>query len=401
MLDSIHIGLTGLLNFQKGLSNISNNIANLNTPGYKRSSLQFSDLMYRYDTSQNNPNGIAWGSGVKVGSKYTSFTQGDQQQSGDSLDVSINGEGFFISRLGGKTFYSRAGQFDVDLDGYLINRNDKARIQVLKNGGVLGDFSVNAVRTQPPKTTNTINFADNISSSAQNHNLEATAYDKDGTLRTLKVTFTNNSIVVPRSWTVEIQDATTSTILGTGEIRFNGDGSPSAGFSSIYFALPAGSGASSLVELNFGIPGSLSGATSLSSGTSSTLRMSSQDGYGVGSMTALSFDKDGRIKLEYSNGQKKEFDQLALAWFSQPQHQLRLVGSNSFEAIDTNDMVVGQPGSGALGQIRGSALELSNVELSEEFSEMIITQRGYQAASQLITAANEMMQQALEMRGKR
>ena len=98
MLDTIHIGLTGLLNFQKGLSNISNNIANLNTPGYKRTSLQFADLMYRYESSFTNPNGVAWGNGVKVGTKSSSFTQGDKQQSGNALDVSINGEGFFISR---------------------------------------------------------------------------------------------------------------------------------------------------------------------------------------------------------------------------------------------------------------------------------------------------------------
>jgi flagellar hook protein FlgE len=401
MLDIIHIGLSGLLNFQKGLANISNNITNLNTPGYKRSSLQFSDLMYRYEASPHHSGAIAWGSGVQVGAKSTSFTQGEQQQSVNPLDAAINGEGFFISRLGGKTFYTRAGQFEVDQAGYLVSRNDQSRIQVLKKGGELHDFSVSSVRTQPPKATQTIRFTDNISSSAQSHSLEATAYDKDGTLRTLKLNFTNNSVVAPRSWHIDIQDAKTSVLLGSGEIRFNGDGSPSVGFSSVYFPLLAHSGTSALVELNFGTPGSLAAATSLSSGTSSTLHMSAQDGYGVGSMTALSFDQEGQITLAYSNGQKQVFDQLALAWFAQPQTQLRPIGSNGFEAVNTTGMVIGKPGKGALGQIRGNALELSNVALSEEFSEMIITQRGYQAASQLITAANEMMQQALEMRGKR
>lgn len=283
----------------------------------------------------------------------------------------------------------------------LVDRNNQSRVQVFKNGGGLADFSVGSVRTQAPLPTKTIKFADNLSSSAADHSIEATAYDADGTLRNLKISFSDNSIVVPRSWRVTIQDAQSDATLGSGEIRFNGDGSPSAGFSSIYFTLAAGSGKGGLVQMDFGTPGSLSGATSLSSGSSSTLRMAAQDGYGLGSMTSLSFDQDGWMTLAYSNGQTETFDQLALAWFGQPQHQLRLLGGNAFEAIDTSDMVISQPGKGALGLIRGSALELSNVELSEEFSEMIITQRGYQAASQLITAANEMMQQALEMRGRR
>ena len=117
MLDSIYIGMSGLTSFSKGLSNISNNVANLNTPGFKGSELGFADLFYRYQYSgSGNQDGLPYqqGDGVKTGSTSLKFTQGDFRQTGNDLDVAVDGQGFFILVKDGKTFYTRAGQFKID-----------------------------------------------------------------------------------------------------------------------------------------------------------------------------------------------------------------------------------------------------------------------------------------------
>ncbi|MDF0606931.1 flagellar hook-basal body complex protein [Neisseriaceae bacterium TC5R-5] len=398
MLETIFIGLSGMQSFQRGLSNISNNIANLNSPGYKRSEMRFSDLMYQYQPSGDD--WLAQGSGVRLASTSTNFKQGELSATGNPLDIAINGEGFFVSRQGERTFYSRVGQFDIAPSGLLVSKTDGSTLQGLDAQGKLTDFSIQSVRSQAAKPTTTITFADNLSSGSQTHSLNFTAYDQDGIQRNLKATFSNNAQVTPGSWQVEIEDSASSITIGSGEIRFSSGGTLLPGFNDFAITLTAKSGVSSRLTLDFGVPGSLSAVTSLSGGSSSTLRVSEQDGYAAGSLTSLSFGQDGVATIKYSNGQSATTGQLALAWFTEPQTQLRRIGSAAYEALNNQHAQIGKPANGIYGTIAGSTLELSNVDLSSEFSEMIITQRGYQAASQLITAANEMMQQALQMRGK-
>ncbi|POZ63772.1 flagellar hook protein FlgE [Chromobacterium alticapitis] len=399
MIDTMFVGLSGLRTFQKGLSNIGNNVANLNTPGFKRTSLQFTDMMYQYDSQGGD--GGQHGEGVKIGSTVTDFSAGELQTSNNPLDVAVDGAGFFVSKNGDQIHYSRMGQFELDPDGRLLNRQDKSSIQMYDPVKGLADFSIGALRSQAAKPTTTIKFSDNLSSGATNSSAETTVFDKDGTSRQLKISFTNNALATPRSWKVEVQDTAAQSTLGSGEIRFDPDGSPSAGYNQLSIALKTPSGGQTALQLFFGDPGSISATTSLSGGTSSTIRVASQDGYAAGALTKLSFDGDGKAQITYSNGQTAAAGRLALAWFAQPGQQLERVGSGYYRALPGQAAQYGAAGTGALGKVAGGKVELSNVDLSSEFSDMMITQRGYQAASQLISAANEMMQQALQMKGSR
>ena len=399
MIDTMFVGLSGLRTFQKGLSNIGNNIANLNTPGFKHTSLQFTDMMYQYDGK--NGSGDFSGTGVKIGTTVTDFSAGELQSSTNPLDVAIDGAGFFVGKNGDQFAYSRVGQFELNADGLLVNRQDKSHVQMMNGANGMKDFAIGALRSQKARPTATIQFSDNLSSGAAGSSVDATVYDKDGVARQLKVTFTNNAAATPRSWKVEVQDKTSLAMIGNGEIRFDPDGSPSVGYNELNMSLKAAIGGESPLKLTFGTPGSISATTSLSGGTTSTIRVASQDGYAAGSMTKLSFDGDGRAQIGYSNGQSVVGGQLALARFSSPEQQLQRVGSGLYRALDDRAAEVGAAGSGALGKVVGGKVELSNVDLSSEFSEMMITQRGYQAASQLISAANEMMQQALQMKASR
>ncbi|WP_082113671.1 flagellar hook protein FlgE [Chromobacterium vaccinii] len=399
MIDTMFVGLSGLRTFQKGLSNIGNNVANLNTPGFKRTSLQFTDMMYQYDAQGGQ--GGQHGEGVKIGVSSTDFSAGELQSSTNPLDVAVDGGGFFVSKNGEQINYSRVGQFELNADGALISRQDKSRIQMFDPANGLSDFSVGTLRSQMAKPTATIKFADNLSTGATNSSAETTVYDKDGAQRQLKISFTSNASTTPRSWKVEVQDKVSQSAVGSGEIRFDPDGSPSFAYNQLTMKLKSATGGESDLKLFFGQPGSISDTTSLSGGTSSTIRVASQDGYGAGALTKLTFDGEGKGQISYSNGQTAVAGRLALAWFSQPDHQLERAGSGYYRALAGQSPEYGVAGGGVFGKVAGGKLELSNVELSSEFSDMMITQRGYQAASQLISAANEMMQQALQMKGSR
>src|SRR2546425_5444397 len=129
MFESVYVGMTGLESYAKGLNVISNNVANLNTPGFKSSQLQFADLFYRNSDAglgAGNPQEQI-GAGVGTGGTFLNFQQGEARQTGNDLDLLINGPGLFVLRKDGETFYSRAGQFEFDKDGYLVDQTTKAR----------------------------------------------------------------------------------------------------------------------------------------------------------------------------------------------------------------------------------------------------------------------------------
>lgn len=134
MLDSIYIGMSGLISFSDGLTSISNNVANLNTPGFKGSQLEFVDLFYRYQysgTTDQQGSPYAQGSGVASGATIPNFSQGEFRQTGNDLNAAIDGNGFFVLRKDGETFYTRAGQFQIDDAGYLVSTDDNARVASL------------------------------------------------------------------------------------------------------------------------------------------------------------------------------------------------------------------------------------------------------------------------------
>lgn len=394
MLESIYVGMSGLISFSKGLSNISNNVANLNTPGYKRSQLEFLDLYYRYSSSgssdqQASP--YSQGSGVQTGASLPNFSDGEIRQTGNGLDLAINGNGFFVLRKDGETFYTRAGQFEVDDTGYLV-ANDGARVAGV-SGNALNDISVSGKRSNAALATSKVTFVNSLSTSSTTFSVpDISVFDSLGVEHKLTLNMTNDSAENPGSWTLDVVEGTTK--LTSGEVRYSGAGSPLEGFDTVAFSYsPDGGATPNTVTFDF------SGSNYFSS-SSSTLGVGTSDGYAAGYLTKTTVDKSGNVVLNYSNGQTVKDSRLALTWFSDLS-ALQAQGSNRYIVFGDTEKVIGAPGENGLGTIQSGGIELSNVDLAQEFSELIIVQRGYQASSQVISAANEMIQQLGEIRGRR
>ncbi len=395
MFGSIYTGQSGMMTFSRGLDVISNNVANLNTPGYKGNDLLFQDLFYRYglcaDSGAYNPSSEI-GNGVTGERTIMRESQGEISETGNDTDVAIDGNGLFILRDGEDTYYTRAGQFEIDAEGFLVERNSQARVAGFE-AGELVDINVSSLGNNRPQATTEIVLTNNLSSEATEHEIaDVEVFDTLGGTHQLTIKFTNNSGV----WSISITDEEDNEIASGGEIRFQSDGSPEAGFNTYSFELAPEGVSPSEITLNFGDPGSFTGVTSFASGETSETAVESQDGYASGSLISLGFDRDGTLTAEYSNGKSDESTQLALAWFDDLQ-SLRQLGGGLFLAGEHLEPMIDLPMQGVMGEIVEKSLELSNVDLTLEFTDLIIMQRGFQGSSQILTTVNEMMQQLLDM----
>lgn len=392
MFESIYVGLSGLMGFSKGLNVLSNNVANLNTPGFKSSTLQFQDLLYQLHGG-GGENSAQIGMGLGTGSTSINLKQGELRETGNDLDLAIDGSGFFVLRKDGNTFYSRAGQFEFDENGFLIERSNKAHVAGLSGGGALQDITINGLRTNPPKSTSKVTFTGNLSSSDTQHVIEnIKVYDSEGSSHLLKITFDNNGSNVAGTWNVTIEDPTGQ--IATGQIAFS-NGTPVSGSNTISFTYSPTGVAPSTIELNLS-----QDVTAYSAGSDSSLKVNTQDGYAPGALTKATFDSEGYLALTYSNNQTAKGTRLALAWFDYIRG-LELNGGNMFVNKAGLTPHYGGAGESVFGTIQAGSIEISNVDLTQQFSDLIITQRGYQASSQVISAANEMMQQLFELKGRR
>ncbi|MES2355356.1 MAG: flagellar basal-body rod protein FlgF [Pseudomonadota bacterium] len=394
MMDSIYVGLTGLTAFSDGLKTISNNVANMNTVGYKSRQSEFADLFYRFQVgsdSGDNATPYSDGSGVTATAAHMNLKQGDFRTTGNDLDVGVDGHGLLVLQGDKGEIYTRAGQFEIDSDGYLVAKNSSNRVLFLSGGG-LTPVNVNDFRSNPAKATASVAFSDTLSVNDSTFSVNATVFDSLGANHTLVTKFTNNNTVTAGSWLVEISES--GTALKTGEIRFDGTGKVVTGFDSIAFSYkPSALVNNTTLTLDF------SKATALSASASS-LKVASQNGFTAGSLTKTSFDTDGTIVFSYSNGQTTKGSRLALASFNF-ESALEPLGNNEFINSSGQERVLGAPSEGEFGDIKGGGIEASNVDLAGQFSELIITQRGYQGSSQVISAANEMIQQLFDMHSKR
>lgn len=396
---TIYGGTTGLVTFSKGLDVISNNVANMNTPGFKRNDLLFRDLFYNYQLLGDSPDGFSGrkdGNGVTEGGTVTVFSQGDIQQSGNETDVAINGNGLFVLRDGNESYYTRVGQFQVDADGYLVSSINGARVAGMDDSGHLQDINVSGFRTNPAQATSEVTFFDNLSSGATSHVInDIEVFDVAGNAHKLSLTLTNNSSETPRSWLLKVENEAGDVIAEDLEIRFQGNGSPAEGFNSVEFAFEPDDIPASTIQFSFGEPGSFTGATSFSAGSNSDLKVEGQNGRSFGSQLSSSFDEKGSLTINYTNGESVEVGRLAFAWLNETQ-LLNQAGQGLFTIDESGVLEFGRAGEGVMGDLVGRSVEISNVDLSQEFTDLVIVQRGYQVSSQVVSIANEMIQQLLD-----
>lgn len=391
MLSAIFTGLSGLEAFSQGLQTISNNVTNLNTPGFKSNVASFRDVFAFGGGLASEEGGT--GSGVRFGETRVDFSQGDMRQSGGDLDLAIQGEGFLVLLNDGTTYYSRTGQFEVDRQGYVSLQNDNGfRLAVLDDASRPAALNVNAKRTQPPKATTTITFADNLSSSATTATVaDIAVYDSAGEKHDWTITFTKASNGF-NEWTVGVTDQAGRSV-GSSTLRFLGSSvDPSTQKLTIRDTPPN----ADPLEVVLDFSGSV---TSFSGGTASTIRSTTVDGHGVGTLAKTTVDEKGRILLTYSNGETATLNTVALAGFADPQKLQRISGGLFLNHGDGPARLTGSEVEG-MGRLLSKQLESSNTDLSQQFGELILIQRGFQASSQVVSVTNDMIQQLFGIRGQ-
>lgn len=394
MLGSIYIGLSGLSAYSRALQTISNNVTNLNTPGFKSTSFTFGDA-YTFgglgSSFSHYASSRQTGIGVRYGTESIDFRQGDLRQTGNDLDLAIQGNGLLVVRNGSHTYYTRTGQFQVDKDGYVSLLGSGYRLGVINDAGELSDVNIDAKKTKPPVATTKISFAENLSSTATNAAVSDIAvFDSAGTRHTWKVTFDHPSTAAAGEWNVTVTDEAGATV-GTSTLKFIGSTvDPATNHLTV-----STTGANPMsVDLDFS-----SGVTSFSSGTLSTIRASQVDGKALGTLTGTTIDEDGKIKLTYSNQESETAGTVAIADFRDPQ-QLTRIGNGLFENRAGAGVRLLASGQDGIGSLASREIEASNVDLSAEFGDLILVQRGFQASSQVISITNDMIQQLFGIRGQ-
>ena len=499
MLRSMYAGVSGLRNHQTRLDVIGNNIANVNTIGFKSSRVTFKDLFsqtLRAATSAQSGRGgsnpIQVGLGMTLASIDTDHGDGSIQYTGKATDLAIEGSGFFIIRDGNTLMYTRAGNFDLDEEGYLVVPGTGYRVQGLDLAsgvdGKLTDIRVSTGTTYDPRATTRIDFANNLDVTADVGTEVVTSievYDSLGRLHVVNMTFTRGANDT-NSWdwaaystvtervnisgnldytdsasvedTIRVTDSTGKQYTVVLEFTYDNvtdtwqweteidgvaiSGPPTGtqpitvGDSDIYLdfsGLSIGSGGTTLATVAVGTElesgtlefdehgrikdGSKAGEIELQlslatspqkialdfsavTGTAAETSISIpyRDGAPQGALQSYSIDGAGNIVGEFSNGLISTVGKVALARFANPAGLMK-VGNTAFvESNNSGLKQIGQAGTAGFGSIASSSLEMSNVDLSLEFTEMIVTQRGLQANSRIITTSDEVLQEVVNLK---
>jgi len=389
MLRSLYSGISGLRAHQTMLDVTGNNIANVNTTAFKSSATQFQDTLSQLTSGAGVPqagtggtNPAQVGLGVLVAGISTNFTQGAAQTTGRPTDMMISGDGFFVTSLGGQQLFTRAGSFDPDALGRLVSP-DGAIVQgwnavngQIRQGGALENVTLPLDAVSPAKATTSGTLSGNLPINAEDGTSlvrDVPVYDAEGAKSDLTLTFTKTAA----GWDV-------SGAVGTG--------APSTG--SLTFAGGALTGGGSLT-VN-GITVDMSKLTGFAD--SSTVAFSGQDGSAAGTLESFTLSKDGTLIGLFSNGSKQTIARIALATFVNPGGLEKAGGSSYRQTVNSGDAQVGGPGDGGLGTVAGGMLEMSNVDLSQEFTNLIVAQRGFQANARIITTSDEVLQELTNLK---
>ncbi len=404
MLRSMFTAISSLNLHQAFLDVIADNLANANTPGFKASRAVFQDQFTQVlsvgaapGTDRGGINPTQIGLGARLGSVRPDFAQGMLQGTGRVLDLAIQGDGFFVLSDGTETYFTREGSLEIDADGYLVHGATGLRVQgwvapltsgsagFIDTGQPVGDIQIPTDSTLARATTQVLMGGNLDSTTAVGGTFDVTmgVYDSLGVLHTVTVTFTKTA---DNNWSW----SATSGATGNGTLAFGTDGQYLSGGGTI--TVPASGGAAA-TTINL----DMSGMTQLA--TANSAAALNQDGLAAGSLTGFSvISATGEIYGSYSNGLQLRLGQIALATFVNPSGLLR-EGQNLFrQGLNTGDPAIGAAGSGGRGTIASGYLEASNVDLSREFTHMILAQRGFQAASRVITTSDEMLQELVNLK---
>ena len=409
MMRSLFSGVAGLKSHQTRMDTVGNNIANVNTVGFKSSRTTFADTLYQTLSGASGPTGTQGGTnpkqiglGTGVGSIDTIFTDGSVQSTGKNTDLCLSGSGLFVVKNGSGTYYTRDGAFEFDKQGNYVLPGSGLLVQgwtasgtgtsrTLNTTGDPGNIQITAGKSMAAVATTTGTLSNNLNSStaaAGTATSTMTLYDSQGTAHTVTLTYTKSA--TDNEWSVAASSNETGVTItgGAFNLKFNTNGS-----------LASTSPLGKITMTRAGVDTVTANVTAsdLTQYFSESTIKSSADGNASGTLKSVSVDSTGTITGTYTNGVTQKEAQVAIAQFNNPAG-LTKTGSNLYQ-VSNNSGNPNVKAATALGvTITPSALEMSNVDLSNEFSDMIITQRGFQSNSKIITVSDEMLETLVNMK---
>ncbi len=407
MMRSMFSGVSGLRSNQTMMDVVGHNIANVNTAGFKSSQVTFEEALAQTlggpsgaGVNRGGTNPIQMGLGVKIASTDAVFTQGATQVTGRPTDLAIQGDGFFVLEGGGERVYTRAGTFRFDEVGNIVAPGGMMVLGWTADGAgnidnqvAVAPITLPLTQVIEPNLTTLVEVGGNLSADTAVGDVHRTSIDiidSLGESRNLLIEFQKTAA---NDWNVSATVDGNAVTLSTASISFNPDGSL-AGPTSFTVSGYTPPGAN---PLNFTVE--LAGsAPLLQYGGVANAEAVNQDGNPIGFLRDFSIGADGSINGVFSNGEAKLLAQIATATFNNPSGLVRNGESHFAASVNSGQALIGVPGGGGKGTIAAGALEMSNVDLAQEFTNLIIAQRGFQANSRIITASDEVLADLVNMK---
>ncbi|HEY0795058.1 MAG TPA: flagellar hook protein FlgE [Acidisarcina sp.] len=407
------VPLSGLTAAQEQLQSVSNNLANINTDGYKDQTVSFSDIFFQAGTTNGSGDPLQTGVGTKVASTNGDFTEGNLSPTGIASNMALQGDGFFITQQSdGLNEYTRAGDFTANSSGELVTPGGDlvlgygAEAGIVSASGPLQPLQVGSSAVAPAAPTTTFNITANLQSSAAvgaTASTTFTGYDSLGTPHIFTVQYTKTG---SNAWSYNISlpaadtgGPGTSTTVASGNLVFSNTGqltAPTGTVSGIAVS-PLVDGAAPM-NMTWNLDDNSGNPTITQVDNPSATSYTSQNGYASGSLLSYAVQPDGTIEGTFSNGKSLALGQVAIAKFANLQGLSRS-GNNSFEETAASGLpVVGVAGTGGRGTVVGGSVEQSNVDIAAEFAKMIVAQQAYQANAKSVTTFDQISQTTIAMK---
>ncbi len=413
MFGTFYTSYSGLLVNSQALNVAGNNLANVNTTGYKKGQIGFSQLMTDLTQHSGNGNPMQFGLGAKVESISPNFAQGSLQSTGINSHVALEGEGFFQINQNGKTLYTRAGNFGFQPTGEstatLVTPSGaivQGYTDVDNNGNIVTTGGLNNIEIDfdtalPGRATSLVRFVSNLDANAEPGevvNTEITIYDETGEEHQLKLTMVKGDN--PSDWSYQFDlDKGAIPNVAAGTLTFDENGLLSqvdgAAAADVPFTISGLSNGAPDIALNWDLVSDDSTGLFTNYSARSTSSTAFQDGRGVGNLENINIGRDGVILGLFDNGETAELARIGIGFFQNNQG-LKQVQSGYFQETGASGAVNIDPNRGTI-MLSGS-LETSNVDIAEELTSLIVHQRGYQGNSKAITTTDQIIQESINLK---